>query len=303
MSGPRWADLPVAAVASTGTDNAMFRLGDDLAVRLPRIPGAVGNVTAEQHWLPRLAPHLPFAVPAPVGLGAPGEGFPWPWSVLRWLDGANPAVGRLAEPAALAAGLGRFVSALRDVPAGGGPAAGRGVPLARRDADTRAAIGELRALAAAGTPEGRDGRPFDLDAVTAAWDDALRAPAYTGPPVWVHGDLSPGNVLTGQDGRLTAVIDFGCLGTGAPDIDLMPAWNLLPAAARPALRAALGADDAAWARGRGWALSVALLQLPYYRETNPGLAASARHVIGEVLADVSRAAAAPRASARRRPSA
>ncbi|ACZ87129.1 aminoglycoside phosphotransferase family protein [Streptosporangium roseum] len=272
---PQWADLPVEPVDSAGTDNAMYRLGEDMAVRLPRIEWAVGNVEREQRWLPRLAPLLPVTIPAPLGKGVPADGYPWHWSVYRWLDGENPAVGRITDPALLAEDLAEFVTALRRIDPTDGPPAGRGVPLATRDAPTRAAIGDLRGV-------------IDTGAATAAWEEALRIPAWSGPAAWVHGDLSPGNVLITR-GRLSAVIDFGCVGVGDPTVDLVVAWNLLPAAARDVLRAALRVDDATWARGRGWALSIALIQLPYYRSTNPSLAANSRHVIREVLADHERA--------------
>ncbi|WP_369255031.1 aminoglycoside phosphotransferase family protein [Streptomyces sp. R35] len=272
---PVWADLPLKRVESSGTVNAVYRLGDDLAVRLPRIPAGAGDVEKEGEWLPRLAPLLPFAVPEILAIGAPGEGYPWSWGVLRWLDGELPVPGRLADAQALAVDLGRFVAALRQVDMPGGPPAYRGGPLTAVDAETRSAIAELHGV-------------IDTSAATAAWEAALAAPRWTGPPVWVHSDLMPMNLLTHQ-GRLGAVLDFATLGTGDPAGDLIPAWNLLPAEARPAFRNAVGAndtDDAMWARGRGWALSMALTQLPYYRTTNPVIAANAEHVIGEVLADL-----------------
>ena len=265
---PRWADLPLTPVASTGTDNAMVRLGDDLVARLPRVDWAVGGIDREQRWLPRLAPHLPVAIPEPVALGRPGRGYPWPWSVQRWLPGAHPTSGT-AGP--LVDGIARFVTALRAVDTADAPANGRGVPPARRDAATREAIRDLAGL-------------VDTDLVTAAWEHALAAPVWDGPPVWAHGDLSPGNLLV-ADGVVTAVIDFSGVGVGDPACDLLVAWNLLVGDARTAFRAALGVDDAQWARGRGWALSVALLQLPYYRVSNPPLAANARHVIDQVTLD------------------
>jgi aminoglycoside phosphotransferase (APT) family kinase protein len=268
---PAWADLPVAPVASSGTDNAMYRLGDDLAVRLPRIPAAAGNIAAEQRWVPLLAPHLPVAVPAPVGSGTPAEDYPHPWSVCRWLPGANPAVDDLAEPDRLAEDLAAFITALRRVDPAGAPAAGRGMALAARDAPTRAAIAASDGF-------------IDTAAITELWDDALRVPAWEGSPTWMHTDLSPGNLLV-RDGRLAAVIDWGGAGTGDPTVDLIIAWNLLPASARRTFRDALGVDDDTWRRGRGWALSISLIQLPYYQHTNVGLAANSRHVIGEILAD------------------
>lgn len=273
---PRWAGLPVEPIRSAGTDNAIYRLGDDMAARLPRIPGAVGQVEKEHRWLPGLAPFLPLAIPAPLSKGTPGEGYPWPWSVYRWLEGENATIGRLADPGQAARELARFVAALQRLDPTDGPSPGehnsfRGVPLAARDAPTRAAISSLR-----GT--------LDAGAATAAWEASLRAPAWDGPPVWVHGDLQPGNLLVAR-GRLGAVIDFGCLGVGDPACDLMVAWNLLSAETREEFRAGLSVDDATWTRGRGWALSVGLIALPYYRDTNPALAGISRRAIDEILAD------------------
>jgi aminoglycoside phosphotransferase (APT) family kinase protein len=277
---PEWADLPIAPVASAGTDNALYRLGDDMAVRLPRIQWAVKLVEKEYEWLPRLAPLLPLAVPVPLAKGHPGEGYPWPWSVCRWVEGENPTVDRVPDPPAFATTLAHFVAVLHGIDPDGGPPAGeqnffRGVPLAERDAWTRPSIESLR-----GT--------VDTDVVTAAWDAALAIPPWAGSSVWIHGDLSPGNLLC-VDGRLRAVIDFGGLGVGDPACDVVVAWNLLPADARDVFRSAVPIDDATWARGRGWALSIALIQLPYYRDTNPALAANSRHVIDQVLADHRRA--------------
>lgn len=268
---PRWAGQPVERLKSSGTENAMFRLGTGLVVRLPRYPGAVGDVEHEQRWLPRLAPRLPVAVPEALGRGEPSAEYAWPWSVFRWLDGHNPVAGAVEEPRSLAGDLAEFVRALRRIDPRDGPPNHRGVPLAKRDGATRSAIAQL------------DGR-IDTAAVTALWEEALRAPARQAPPVWAHGDLSPGNVLVAE-GRLRAVIDFGTVGVGDPAVDLIVAWNLLPASARGTFRDAVGADDAEWARGRGWALSISLIQLPYYWQTNPALAENSRHVIHEILTE------------------
>ncbi len=273
---PQWADLPLAAVRSAGTDNALFRLGDDLAVRLPRIAGSVGQVDMEQQWLPQLAPFLPLAIPVPLAKGAPGADYPWPWSVYHWIEGDNATHDHITDPAQVATTLAQFIAAMQRIDPTGGPPprpdnSFRGGPLVRRDEPARAAIAALHGA-------------LDTDAATAAWATALRAPLWDGPPRWIHGDLQSGNLLA-QQGRLTAVIDFGCLAVGDPACDLQPAWNLLTAETRPIFRAALGVDDATWARGRGWALSVGLIALPYYWETNPVLANIARRTIAEVLAD------------------
>ena len=231
---PQWADLPIKRVESAGTDNAIYRLGDDMAVRLPRIHWAIEQVDKEHRWLPRLAPLLPLAIPAPLAKGVPGEGYPWAWSVQRWLEGENATVEAAADLRQAATDVAQFIIALQRIDPTDGPPAGRGVPLMLRDAAMRAAIAEVRGL-------------LDTDAVTAAWEAALEAPEWDRPPVWVHGDLLPGNLLVEQ-GRLSAVIDFGGLGVGDPACDLMIAWSLFSGESREVFRAALGVDDATWAR-------------------------------------------------------
>ncbi|QYN25147.1 aminoglycoside phosphotransferase family protein [Amycolatopsis sp. DSM 110486] len=272
---PRWAALPVRRHPSGGTVNAVYRLGEDLAVRLPLLESGAKDVALEQEWLPRLAPSLPTAIPEVVGAGEPAEGYPWPWSVYGWRTGEHPEAEALAKPLALAEDLAGFVAAMRSITLPRAPRAHRGGPLTELDPWTRAAIGELRGLPQEG---------IDCDAALAVWEQALRAPGWTGEPVWLHADLMPGNLLL-ENGRLTSVIDFGCTGTGDPACDLFPAWNLLPAGAREVFREALGVDDATWARGRARTLSQALVALPYYRETNATMANTARHVIRTVLAE------------------
>jgi aminoglycoside phosphotransferase (APT) family kinase protein len=196
--------------------------------------------------------------------------------VYRWLEGEDEMHERVSNSRDAATALAGFVLALERIDPTGGPSPGahnfgRGVPLALRDDFTRSAIASC-----AGT--------VDTDAVTAAWDEDLHAPAWDRPPVWIHGDLLPGNLLVEQ-GRLSAIIDFGGLGVGDPAVDLFGAWGFLSAEDRDVFRDALDVDDATWARGRGWALSIALVQLPYYQNTNPVLAGISRHLIGEVLAD------------------
>lgn len=273
---PQWAGLPIEPVHSAGTDNALYRLGDDLVVRLPRIHSATGQVDKEHQWLSRLAPLLPLAIPVPLAKGKPGEGYPWHWSVYRWLEGENATIGRISDPRQAALDLAQFISALQQIDAAGGPSPGphnsfRGEPLNMRDTRTRDAIAALQ-----GT--------LDTAAATAVWNAAIAAPAWHGPPVWLHGDLLSSNLLAVQ-GRLSAVIDFGCLGVGDPACDVMAAWIYLSAETRDSFRAALSIDAATWARGRGWALSFGLIVVPYYQRTNPVLAGIARRAIQEVLDD------------------
>ncbi|MEU7702358.1 aminoglycoside phosphotransferase family protein [Streptomyces sp. NPDC039028] len=271
---PAWAGLPVQAVRSAGTDNTMFRLGDDLVVRLPRAAHAAGHVEKEQRWLPLLAPHLPLDVPVPVGRAAAGPDFPRPWSVYRWLDGDDAYDAPLTDLAHAAVALGRFGAALRAVDAHDGPASFRGGHVTSWERGQLPRV--IRDFAAEGL--------IDAGLATASWEAVLRLPQWEGPPVWVHGDLLPGNLL-GRDGRLGAVIDFGGVGTGDPACDTMPAWTLFTADTRPLFREAARVDDATWARGRGWALAWGLVTEHYYRETNPVLAAVARRTRTEALAE------------------
>ncbi|MGN9758879.1 aminoglycoside phosphotransferase family protein [Streptomyces sp. SD31] len=275
---PRWAGLPVTRVASAGTDNAMYRLGADLVVRLPRLPGGARQIDTEHRWLPHLAPCLPLPVPTPLAKGEPGAGYGLPWGVYEWLDGENSYDAPLVELPEAAEQLGRFVAALREVDAVGGPPSWRGDPVGKHDDYVRTAI---RDLGAAGV--------LNPEVATAAWEETLRLPQWDAAPVWLHGDLLPGNLLTSA-GRLTAVIDFGGLGVGDPAADTIAAWAVFDAATRDVFRAAAEVDDATWARGRGWALCFGLMAEHYYgglcgNGTNPVLARVGMRAVGEVLAE------------------
>jgi aminoglycoside phosphotransferase (APT) family kinase protein len=274
---PQWADLPIRPVRSAGSDNAIYRLGDDMAVRLPRRSGRTEeSLDKEVEWLPKLAPLLPLAVPLPLAMGAPGEGYPCRWAVYSWLAGEAATVDNIADSRQAGEDLARFLAALQSVDPAGVPPAGehnffRGVPLARRDQGVRSAIASLAGA-------------LDVRAVTAAWEAALDAPDWDGPPVWIHGDLSDGNLLA-EGGRFSGVIDWGGIAVADPACDVMVAWSFLPREERERFRVALSVDDATWARGRGWALSVALIALPYYWTTNPVRVAYSWRRLGEVLAD------------------
>ncbi|CAG7652135.1 aminoglycoside phosphotransferase family protein [Actinacidiphila bryophytorum] len=268
---PQWAGLGVEAVGVVGTANAVYRVGGGLSVRLPLGEGAARDVGKERRWLPVIGAAVPVGVPEAVAVGVPGEGFPWPWAVHTWLDGESPVPGRLADPAGVAADLAGFVLALRGIDAEGAPPAYRSEALADRDGETRRAAAQVRDA-------------VDPEVVAGVWSAALAAEPHPGPPVWLHSDLQPGNLLL-TGGRLTGVIDFGCLGVGDPAVDLIPAWYVLPAAVRPLFREAVGADGAAWARARGWALSVALMELAAYRTANPRMASIAAHVLGGISAE------------------
>jgi aminoglycoside phosphotransferase (APT) family kinase protein len=287
---PQWAGRPLRRIASAGTVNAMYRLGDELVIRLPMMPAWAGDVEVELEWLPRLADRLPLPIPVPAGRGEPTDKYPLTWSVLEWLDGSPASPDGLADPVGTARELAAFVRALRGIELDGQGAAGRGAkpsaegentvppgrisPLASSDEGARESIAAAERLGL-----------LDGAATLEAWDLVLRAPDWDGPPVLMHTDLLPGNLLT-VDGRLSAVIDFGGLGVGDPAADTIAAWALLSGPARQTFRDELGVDDATWMRGRGFALRKGVFALPYYIDTNPAFAAVASHIIEQVLADL-----------------
>ncbi len=277
---PQWRGLPVEQVTSHGTVNALFRIGPDLVARFPLRPhedDVLEELAAEQAHAEFMAAHLPLPVPEPVAMGHAAAGYAGPWSVFRWLPGQTvgfPITDSVTDWEGLARDLARFVRAFHAVPTGGQRwERGRGGPLAPSN------VAVCRALA-------DSANLVDAPAVEAIWRDCLAAPPHPGPDVWIHTDLMPGNLLV-RAGRLSAVIDLGPGSVGDPAVDLMPAWNLLPPTGRAAFRAALGVDDAAWRRGRGWAIVQAAIALPYYVQTNPVMAATARHTL-DALVDEAR---------------
>jgi aminoglycoside phosphotransferase (APT) family kinase protein len=203
---PQWADLPIKPVESSGWDNGTFHLGEHMTVRLPSAACYAAQVEKEHEWLPRLGPRLPLPIPVPLAMGVPADDYPWPWSVYQWIEGDTATVGRIADRRQFATALAQFLVALQRIDCAGGPPPGRhnffrGGPLTTYDAETLHAISALD-------------REIDADTATDVWELAVAA-AWDGPPVWVHGDVSAGNLLV-SEGRLSAVIDFGCLGLAIP---------------------------------------------------------------------------------------
>lgn len=268
---PWLSDLPISAVRSTGTVNAIFRIGDNLCARLPRVAAWAKDLDAEWRWLPQLAPRLSLQVPEPVVRGEPAEGYPCSWAIYRWLEGQPYADHLVDDEGRAARDLARFVLELRRVDRVAGAPRGGRPPLAEHDAETRVAIHAAREV-------------IDSAATTAAWDRAVMAPTWHGPPVWLHGDLLRPNLLV-RGGRISAVIDFGGVGVGDPAADVIPAWSVFGAAGREIFRNALDVDDGTWSRARGFALLQAVMIIPYYRETNPGFVDMATRTVDEVLAD------------------
>jgi aminoglycoside phosphotransferase (APT) family kinase protein len=272
---PQWADLPIRPVAFGGWDNRTFHLGDRMTVRLPSAASYSEQVEKEHRWLPKLAPQLPLPIPVPLAMGTPAEGYPWHWSIYRWIEGETAREDRIADLTQFAAALAQFLIALQRADAAGGPLPGshnfhRGGPLDVYDCQTRDA---LQILA---------GR-IDTQAAAEVWEAAL-ATAWQGPPVWFHGDVAYGNLLV-RDGRLSAVIDFGTSGVGDPACDLAIAWTLFAGESREAFRATLPLDAATWARGRGWTLWKALIVLAGLTNTNAAEGAKSAWIIDDVLAD------------------
>jgi aminoglycoside phosphotransferase (APT) family kinase protein len=281
---PQWADLPVVPVAVDGWDNSTFRLGDELSVRLPSADRYVAQIEKEHRWLPILAPQLPLRIPEPVAMGEPGSGFPRPWSIYRWIEGEFASVDRIADLTEFAADVAGFLVALYAIDPGAGPAPGahnffRGGPIKTFDVQTRESIQRLA-------------DEIDDEGATEVWEAAL-ASTWDRTHVWVHGDVTASNLLV-ADGRLRAVIDFGCAGVGDPACDLVMAWTFFADESGERFRNGLRLDDAAWVRGRGWALWKALITIVQAEErgTDPdavarrmGWRSRAHEVIDGVIAD------------------
>ncbi|MGH8957952.1 MAG: aminoglycoside phosphotransferase family protein [Acidimicrobiia bacterium] len=239
---PDLAHLPLHPLAS-GWDNAIFRLGPDLLVRLPRRALSVPLVLHEQRWLPEIAPHLTLPIPVPVRGGIPGCGYPWPWTITPFFPGATADNARPEELESLAIQLGEFVRSLHRPAAGDAPTNPyRGVPLAEREERTRRGILALDAS-------------VEREAVLRAWADVLETPQWVQPTVWVHGDLHPFNLVM-REGKLSAVIDFGDLCAGDPATDLAVGWMLFAEPVRSLFKEAAALDANTWRRGRGWAIAL-----------------------------------------------
>ena len=246
---PQWAELPVTPVKIDGWDNRTYRLGPELTARLPTHASYVAAVDKEHRWLPVLAPALPVAIPEAVAKGAPGEGYPYPWAIRRWISGETASLSTVPDLDEFARSIAAFILALQAVDATDGPAAGahsfyRGAPPEYYHEETVAALAVLK------------GR-IDTDLAREVWEAALAAP-FDGPPVWFHGDIASGNLLV-QNGQLSAVIDFGTSGVGDPACDLVIAYTFFSGSSRAVFREAVDQDAGTWARARGWALWKALI--------------------------------------------
>jgi aminoglycoside phosphotransferase (APT) family kinase protein len=269
---PEFGDDAIRPVRSTGTVNAIYRLGDHLYARMPRAPEWAGDLETEWTWLPKLAPHLTLRIPTPVAKGEPAHGYPFPWAVYEWIDGEPYADALVDDEEQAARDLARFVEELRGVSlAAGVPRAGR-QRLVELDADTREAIEAA-------------GDVIDRRAAMRAWERALEAPVWEGAPAWIHADLLRPNILV-NGGRLCAVIDFGGAGAGDPATDVIAAWAVFGPIGRAAYRQVLAVDDATYERARGIELHQAAMIIPYYKETNPDFVTLAVRTVEQILAEV-----------------
>ena len=273
---PQWKDLPIQAVSLSGWDNRTFHLGDRMLIRMPSAAEYALQVEKEQHWLPRLAPFLPLPIPVPLTVGEPMDGYPWKWSIYGWLDGETAASGHIDDLCEFAVDLPNFLKALQSIDSTGGPLPGlhsfyRGGSLLTYDTEVRQALITL---------EGK----INVEAATKVWETAL-ATTWNRKPVWVHGDISAGNLLV-QNGRLSAVIDFGQLAVGDPACDLAIAWTFFKGKSRETFRKELPLDEGTWSRGRAWTLWKSLVVVAGF--TNPNNFESARcwDIIKEVLEEI-----------------
>jgi aminoglycoside phosphotransferase (APT) family kinase protein len=266
---PHWADKGLLRIADSGTDNAIYRLGDDLGIRLPRIQWAEAQIEKECRWLPKLAAHLPTAVPVPLAEGHPGCGYPFPWLVYPWLEGTSLDRAAFDNWDVIAEDVAEFVLALEQLPTEDGPPpTRRGTPMAQFDEAVQWGISRLDGV-------------IDVDRARLVWRSALEAGEWPGDPVWVHGDLLPGNILIGKS-RLSGIIDWSGAGVGDPACEAMLAWSL-PSDARRIYRRALGFDDATWARARGWVVEQTVFYIPYYAKSLPFAVDQAVRRLSEAL--------------------
>jgi aminoglycoside phosphotransferase (APT) family kinase protein len=271
---PGVAHRSIRPVDSTGTVNALFRIGEDLVARLPLVARWADGIEREWEWLPWFSDRVTTALlPEPVFKGRPTDDYPLPWAVHRWIDGATYDDDVVDDERSAAETVGRFVLELRSLEVPDHAPRGGRRPLRELDAGTREAI------------RAADGM-IDASAAMTVWEEALDTPAWDGAATWIHGDLLRPNLLV-RDGRLEAVIDFGGVGIGDPAIDLMPAWSVFGPAGREVFGSMLEVDEATWSRGRGIALHQAAMVIPYYAETNPRFVELSSRAIGQIVDDFS----------------
>jgi len=275
---PQWSNLLLSPLKSTGTDNALFRLGSKYVVRLPRVEWSPGlnkkNIDKEYEWLPKIAQQLRIPISLPIFKGSPDKEYPYPWLISLWAEGVNINFESNDEYKELAIELAGFLNQMHKIALNGGPTSRRGIRLNNKilNTETRNAIIQLS-------------NELDTQQISNLWDELSNIPYWDKDLVWVHGDFLPGNILV-ENGHLSAVLDFTDVGMGDPACDLVIAWALFNPVSRQVFRENLeNIDNNTWERGRGWALSIALIMLPYYKHSNLVLATLARRMLANVLGD------------------
>ncbi len=271
---PHWAHFDLQLILPEGTDNVMYKLGNDLVVRIPRTESSSQNIAKECEWLPKLAPQLSLPIPSPTGIGKASAHFPYPWLICDYLEGINlntESSENFLNDELAARDLGHFVLSMQNIDASNVPIWNRGMPLKMRDEVTKKCIPQMSEW-------------YDVNLLAQLWEKSLEAPAWNGTNKLTHGDLHAGNLLV-KDGRISAVVDFGLLGAGDPAVDLMVAWAVLSKETRGIFRSIVKPDEATWLRAKGWALTMGIVAYPYYKDTNPALAKAAKRALDEVLLD------------------
>tara|TARA_R110002050_G_scaffold118195_4_gene235498 strand:- start:13881 stop:14768 length:888 start_codon:yes stop_codon:yes gene_type:complete len=266
---PKWKKEPIKEVTHSGTDNIVYKLGKDRCIRFPRTKQGEYQIKEEQKWLPKLRPELPLNTPRLIDIGKPDNNYPYVWSIYDWIEGAEAYDNKPIDLNDTAKLLANFINSLHKISAKFAPQARRGLPLISQNDDVQQAILDLKSL-------------YDPKAIASLWKNCLQAPEWHKPGVWLHGDLLPSNLIV-KEGKLHGIIDFGLFGKGDPACDLIPAWCLFDAASRETFKDHLNIDENTWTRGRGWALSIALIIIPYYTQTNPKLVSIAKNMIDQIL--------------------
>jgi len=272
---PEWSNLEVRPVKFSGHDNRTFHLGEHMSVRLPSTASYVPQVEKEQQWLPILSQKLSLPIPTPLAKGNPSAAYPWSWSINKWLEGETLSHTYINDLNQVARDLGAFLIELQSIDISGGPLAGkhnfyRGGSIAIYNEEYRSAIENNKDT-------------FNEQILNEIWDLAL-ASKWTSEPVWVHGDVAPGNLLV-KDGKLCAVIDFGILGVGDPACDAVMAWTFFDSDSRKIFKRVLNMDEGTWNRARGWALWKALITYDGNQNSNQAIAEESFHVIRTIVDD------------------
>lgn len=269
---PKWKKLPLLKIKHDGTDHAIFRLGDHMCVRLPRIESSAKFLLQEQHILKSLKPHLPCKIPSPIVIGKPCAHFPYSWAIMDWIEGHTAFNHPPKNLEQCADTLANIILSLQKIETADAPYSQRGGILRMRDQYVWSSLDALKH------------RP-DHEQLCNLWNELTKTPPWDETPCWIHGDLLPGNILL-QGDHIAAIIDFGLAGIGDPACDLLPAWSLLDKPSRSIFRERLKTDKDSWNRGKGWALSQAIIILPYYEHTNPELVSIANRMIDALMAEI-----------------